>query len=270
MKNPYRNKRLVIPVFVTLFIIWSIFVYARSSGMTGRTLISGTEGCSCHNTDPTPSVVVTLSGPLQIDANQTASYSVTVEGGPLAAAGINIATDNGTLAPVDGSLQSTSGELTHTNPKAPSGNAVTFEFEYTAPATSGTAFIEATGNSVNLANGNQGDAWNFAEGLLITVNPPSSIKDSNLSLPFAFELGQNYPNPFNPSTNINYSLNKASLVSLEVYNLLGQRVSTLVNEYQNTGNYAVKFDGANLESGTYIYRLNVDGESQTRRMSLIK
>ena len=84
----------------------------------------------------------------------------------------------------------------------------------------------------------------------------------------SYSLSQNYPNPFNPATNIAYTLSQNSGVRLEVFNMLGQRVSVLVNEKQSPGNYSVQFDGKNLESGTYIYRLTTENNSVSKRMQL--
>ncbi len=85
-----------------------------------------------------------------------------------------------------------------------------------------------------------------------------------------YALFQNYPNPFNPETNISFSLPAASNVSLRVFNLLGQEVALLVNGAQEAGTHVVKFDGTNLTSGVYIYRLEAEGFSATRKMILMK
>jgi hypothetical protein len=85
-----------------------------------------------------------------------------------------------------------------------------------------------------------------------------------------YTLAQNYPNPFNPSTMIKFNVAKAGFVSLKVYNTLGQEVATLVNENLGAGEKTVRFNGANLASGTYIYRLNVNGVTLTNKMMLIK
>ena len=88
--------------------------------------------------------------------------------------------------------------------------------------------------------------------------------------PFQFYLAQNYPNPFNPATIIHYSIPQANWVTLTVYDLLGKRVETLVNEFQLVGGYAMVFDGDRLPSGIYFCRLRAGDIVKTRKMLLIK
>ncbi len=89
--------------------------------------------------------------------------------------------------------------------------------------------------------------------------------------PLTFELRENYPNPFNPSTNIRYQIAEPSTVTLEVYNVMGQRVRTLVNnQEQQAGQYHIEFNADNLASGMYIYRIEAGDFRQTRQMMLIK
>ena len=86
-----------------------------------------------------------------------------------------------------------------------------------------------------------------------------------------FILYQNYPNPFNESTRISYSIPKAGFVSLKIYNLLGQEVRTLVNEFQRPGNHSLNFDTDNLSSGMYIYKIQVGNEFyNTKKMLLLR
>jgi hypothetical protein len=93
---------------------------------------------------------------------------------------------------------------------------------------------------------------------------------SESSLPQQFSLSQNYPNPFNPATKIDYTVAKAGQVSIKVYNTLGQEIATLVNEHLAPGHYQTLFDGTNLPSGLYIYKMTAGGFTQARRMLLIK
>jgi hypothetical protein len=94
---------------------------------------------------------------------------------------------------------------------------------------------------------------------------------ADLSLPLNFSLSQNYPNPFNPSTIISWNLAVASQVDLSVYNILGQKVATLVSGKQPAGSYKIEWDATELATGVYLYRLFTDqGFVQTRKLVLIK
>lgn len=89
-------------------------------------------------------------------------------------------------------------------------------------------------------------------------------------IPAVYELSQNYPNPFNPSTTIRYSIPEAGLVTVKVFNLLGQEVATLVNTQQATGAYEVNFDASLLSSGIYFYSIEVNNFTATKKMILMK
>jgi len=107
---------------------------------------------------------------------------------------------------------------------------------------------------------------------------PSGIRDGahpELSLPKEYSLSQNFPNPFNPVTSINYSLPKATNVKLEIYNVLGQWVRTLVDEPQSAGYKTVRWNGRDgygreLSSGVYFYRLEAGKYSSSRKLLLLK
>ncbi len=96
----------------------------------------------------------------------------------------------------------------------------------------------------------------------------SSTKNSAKSISFA--LQQNYPNPFNPSTKIKFSIPEQSQVKLEIFNVLGQRVKTLVNQELTKGVYEREFDGSRLSSGVYIYRIEAGKYTESRKMMLLK
>ena len=85
-----------------------------------------------------------------------------------------------------------------------------------------------------------------------------------------YYLHQNYPNPFNPSTKINFGLTKAGHVEMIVYNILGNKVATLLNGYKEAGNHSTRFNGSNLGRGVYFYKIVSDGFIQTRKMMLVK
>jgi len=93
------------------------------------------------------------------------------------------------------------------------------------------------------------------------------------NVPEKFELGQNYPNPFNPTTKISFAVPQSSngmQVTLKVYNIIGQEISTLVNKRLSSGMYEVNFNGENLSSGTYIYTIKAGNFYSSRKMMLIK
>ncbi|MBK9098591.1 MAG: T9SS type A sorting domain-containing protein [bacterium] len=88
--------------------------------------------------------------------------------------------------------------------------------------------------------------------------------------PAEFSLEQNYPNPFNPSTIINYSIAEASLVKIAIYNLLGQEVALIVNEFKEAGQHSINFDASGLTSGAYFYTIETPLFRQTKKMLLAK
>ncbi len=98
---------------------------------------------------------------------------------------------------------------------------------------------------------------------------PVGVKEEN-NLPYEFDLKQNYPNPFNPVTNILYSLQESGVVSLKVFNILGQEVTTLINEFQTAGYHHQNFDASKLVSGVYIYQLRTGSFVSAKKMILIK
>lgn len=87
----------------------------------------------------------------------------------------------------------------------------------------------------------------------------SSVVEAEVTVPLEFALEQNYPNPFNPSTKINFSLAVDSKVTLKIFDLLGQEVTTLVNSELTAGNQEVTFNASGLNSGVYFYRINAEG-----------
>ncbi len=103
------------------------------------------------------------------------------------------------------------------------------------------------------------------------VKEITDVEDNNeLSQPVSFMLDQNYPNPFNPSTTIRYSLPKSENVLLEVFDILGRRIKTLIDQFQKTGYHNVIFEGNDLSNGIYFYRITTETFSATKKMILLK
>jgi hypothetical protein len=98
----------------------------------------------------------------------------------------------------------------------------------------------------------------------------SDVVSVEVGVPSNIYLSQNYPNPFNPETRIDFTLPKNQLVSLRVYNTLGELVKELVNEQREAGSYSEIFDASNLPSGVYIYRLQASELAENKKMTLIK
>lgn len=97
---------------------------------------------------------------------------------------------------------------------------------------------------------------------------PVGVEEELMNL--SFKLGQNYPNPFNPSTTINYAIKETGLVTLKIYDVLGNEVVTLVNDVKQAGQYEVKFEASHLPSGTYIYKLVQGKNSEIKKLMLLK
>jgi plastocyanin len=112
----------------------------------------------------------------------------------------------------------------------------------------------------------------FALGMVGSFDATASgVDDQRTSgLPGAARLDQNYPNPFNPTTKIQFTIVNRQLTIVKVYDLLGSEVATLVNEVKQPGTYTVVFDGSNLESGVYFYRLQAGSLVETKRLTLLK
>lgn len=101
---------------------------------------------------------------------------------------------------------------------------------------------------------------------IVRITPNETPDD----VPATFELGQNYPNPFNPETTIRYSVPEDGPVQIELFDMTGRRVTTIVNEYHQAGRHETRLNAANLASGVYIYRMITLEGSFTRKMTLIK
>jgi len=109
----------------------------------------------------------------------------------------------------------------------------------------------------------------------LTLMPVTSVDDQYGLIPEQFNLSQNYPNPFNPSTTINFSLPVNAKVKIDIINILGQKIKTLIDADYSAGNHELNFDASNLASGIYIYRIDANGQnnnvfSSSKKMILMK
>lgn len=254
-----ESAHLYIVLVAVLFI--PITSSAYPTGVASRTLKTNVSGCgSCHGSSASSSVVVTITGPDTVVAGQSYPYTINVTGGTGTTGGINIATNLGRLDSVSTFLKRLSGELVHKQKVAvPS----TYQFLYTAPASSGSDTIYAT------AKGAGFNSWNWMPNKNLVVLLPTSVAEGKL-LPAGYSLAQNFPNPFNPITRIQYFISQSKPVELKIYDVNGHEVAKLVNEVQQPGDYTVEWDANNVASGMYFYRLTVGNYIETKKMILTR
>jgi hypothetical protein len=259
---------------LAIVLIFGVIIFAgihRSTGITGRTNKTNQGGCTCHSPEPDNSVNVQVSGPDTLVKGQTAEYQITLSGGPAVFGGFNVASAIGVLSPVDNSAQLLSSELTHTSPKSFSGGSVTWNFTLTAADQVYTDTLFSASNSVNGDGFNSSlDRWNFGQKFVVyVVDQTTSIENEEL-IPNSFMLKQNYPNPFNPSTKISWSSATSGHHTLKIYDITGNEVATLVDEFMPAGNNEVEFNANNFSSGVYFYKLVAGNQTETKKMILMK
>jgi hypothetical protein len=122
-----------------------------------------------------------------------------------------------------------------------------------------------------LAADKLGNVWIGEDGLTVFRRGGVILStESCIKSPSSYFLKQNYPNPFNPVTTISYSLPKESYVEMSVFDILGRKITTLVNIKQNAGEYNVQFDGSSLSSGMYIYSILAGQYKASRKLVLLK
>lgn len=145
--------------------------------------------------------------------------------------------------------------------------------DYVGPAQPGKTFLSSNGSSWY----DMGSDYNVDVAIRARTIPTFAVsvdEDDDLR-PYRYGLSYNYPNPFNPLTTINYSLEKRTRVDISVYNLLGQKVGTLVDEVKPAGEYTTYWDGKDdngsaVASGVYLYKLETDEYVETKKMILLK
>lgn len=123
-------------------------------------------------------------------------------------------------------------------------------------------------------NQNKSSVFSDEDKIWGYVDPCSGEGDnftnSNEKIIIDFKLSNNYPNPFNPSTDIKFSIPQNQFVKLIIYSITGEEVTTLVNDFKTAGEYSVRFDGSNLASGIYIYKIEAGSFTASKKMLLIK
>lgn len=137
-------------------------------------------------------------------------------------------------------------------------------------------FFKSDGVSISFSTGElvtgafEGETIKLIQGFSNNYSQvPTSVENQD-EFPNRFSLSQNFPNPFNPSTVIRYQVPVTSVVQLEVFDMLGRRVATLVNSQIPAGLHEIRMDARHLASGIYVYRLIANGQVYTRQMTLIK
>jgi hypothetical protein len=140
------------------------------------------------------------------------------------------------------------------------GGEILTSTDFGSASTLGQPFI-GTSSNVN---------FNNYSGYWYSVNIFVGMPWEDDQFPKRFELYQNFPNPFNPVTRIKYAVPRPTHVRIEIYNVLGQRVRTLVNEEKQPGYYTVDFNASSLASGFYIYRMQTSGFRSVKKMIITK
>ena len=133
--------------------------------------------------------------------------------------------------------------------------------------------ISGTNNtlhSIHFVDQNTGWAVGDDATILHTTDGGVTFVEESDGVPTEFSLEQNYPNPFNPATRIQYAVASKQYISLEIYDILGNEVAMLVNEQKPPGTYEVEFDGTNLPSGIYFYKIQAGNYVETKKMVLMK
>ncbi len=137
---------------------------------------------------------------------------------------------------------------------------------FTEDTVTALAIVPNGAGDTNLFAGTWGGGvWRRPLAEMIT-----GVKEEQNNLPSNFALEQNYPNPFNPTTTINYSVSKTSMVTIKVYDILGNEVASLMNEEKPAGRYSVNFTASKLASGVYFYRMQAGSFVETKKLILLK
>lgn len=148
---------------------------------------------------------------------------------------------------------------------------VNYADEAYSNAVDNNGYCYVTGYSFAVGSHNEYTTIKYSTGLdNNSAVSNNKANEYNKAKPDSYLLNQNFPNPFNPSTQIRFAVPHYSFITLKIYDMMGREVKNLVNEYKQAGYYNVTFDGSNLASGIYIYKLITGDFTDTRKMILIK
>ena len=265
------------------FLFIAMIIIASENSVDDQDLINCTElngnGCVCHTVERDFSVDVWVEGPDTLHLGEMGLYKMYLAGGPAEAGGYNVAGRFGEMVLVDTfSVQHpmAMNELTQafSLPFPSPEDTIYWEFGYLASDSSLIDTIYSCGLSLVWDTiPDPLDRWNFGPKIPLTILPVTTVESEPNVLPDNFFLSQNYPNPFNPSTKIKFTIpgvviasetKQSQLVTLKVFDILGNEVAILVNEIKPVGTYEVEFSASshsgavrNLTSGIYFYRLQV-------------
>ncbi len=240
-------------------------LHAYSDGVSGKA--QSAQGCSCHSTSPNANgaVTVSISGPQGVQPGATASYTISVAGGPSGTTGgFDLAKTGGTWVP-GANTQVLGSDLTHSV-----GTQRTWSFQWTAPATAGTYSLYAVAMSTN-GGGTSGDSWNWYGGAVntaftITVSSQVGADGATAS---GLWLAPAAPNPTSGPTRIEFSLAEPGPVRLEIFNVAGRRVVLLASGELTAGRHVQSWDGRDeagrlVPSGQYFVRLRAGSAGRSR------
>jgi len=243
--------------------------------LIGCTELNG-YGCVCHTVERDTSVNIWVEGPESLYVGQSGMYKMFMAGGPAEAGGYNVAGRFGEMVLVDTfSFQHplSMNELTQafSLPFPTTQDTIYWEFGYKALETSPEwDTIYSCGLSLVWDSiPDYHDRWNFGPKFPVKILSLTDA-DKNSDQPNEFVLYQNYPNPFNPSTKISWQSSVGSRQSLRIYDVNGEEVEVLFNEYTPAGNYEVTFNASDLPSGIYFYKLESGSFTKTKKMILLK
>ncbi|HLX12678.1 MAG TPA: T9SS type A sorting domain-containing protein, partial [Bacteroidota bacterium] len=152
---------------------------------------------------------------------------------------------------------------------------VTIHLTLVQPDMKSVTLLNSAGKVLGRLTGKQQATFTITDPNVHSVTVRADYSNSNI--PGRFALAQNYPNPFNPTTTIRFDVPENAFVTLKVYNILGQEVKTLADEQYAAGSYAVSFNGSDLATGVYYYRMSVLGSdrrniefSDVKKLVLVK